>query len=114
MSTWDIAQIFLILGVMMGILYGTLYLVKKYMYSFDNKGSSESRIQVLSTQTILPKKFVSVIKYNNSVYLLGVSDQSVNLIDKLNSEEDLNDNSDNIESVKPNFLQLLKKNMGIK
>ena len=99
---------------MMGVMYGMLYFVKKYMYSFDKKGSSDSRIQVLSTQTILPKKFVSVIKYNDSVYLLGVSDQSVNLIDKLSSNHLDEENEENSNLEKPNFLQLLKNNMGIK
>lgn len=114
MSTWDVAQIFLILVIMMGIMYVLLYLVKKYLYSFEKKGGSDSKIQVLSTQTILPKKYVSVIRFNDSVYLLGVSDQSVNLIDKIDSSY-LEDSTQNeAEKVKPNFLKLLKSNMGIK
>ncbi len=114
MKTWDIIQIFLILGVMMGVMYALLYLVKKYFYSFEKKGGANSKIQVLSTQVILPKKYVSVIKFNEVVYLLGVSDQSVNLIDKVGSslEEEISDEIKGLE--KPNFLQLLKKNMGIK
>jgi flagellar biogenesis protein FliO len=113
-NTWDIVQIFLILGLMMGMMYGMLFFAKKYMYSHNSKNNTDSKIQVLSTQTILPKRFVSVIKYNNSVYLLGVSDQSVNLIDKLNSDELEADRTQEILLDKPNFLQLLKNNMGIK
>ena len=114
MKTWDIIQIFLILGVMMGIMYALLDLVKKYFYSFDKKGSPESKVSVLSTQSILPKKFISVVKFNDTVYLLGVSDQSVNLIDKLDSN--CLGESEYVESSteKPNFLKLLKNNMGIK
>ena len=70
----------------MGMMYVLLYLVKKYLYSFDKKGTSNSKIKVISTQTILPKKFVSLIKLNNTVYLLGISDQSVNLIDKIDEQ----------------------------
>lgn len=114
MSSWDVIQIFLILAVMTGIMYGLLYLVKKYLYSYDTKGKSDSRIQVISTQTILPKKFVSVIKFNDSVYLLGVSEQSVNLIDKIDSETVLTTDKYSDSSEKKNFLQLLKSNMGIK
>lgn len=114
MSTWDIIQIFLILAVMTGIMYGLLYLVKKYLYSYDGKGKSDSKIQVISTQTILPKKFVSVIKFNDSVYLLGVSEQSVNLIDKIDAETALNTDVNSEATEKKNFLQLLKSNMGIK
>ena len=95
-------------------MYGLLYLVKKYLYSYEKKGNSDSRVQVLSTQAILPKKFVSVVKFNESVYLLGVSDQSVNLIDKLDSEIMENHSDDDLKPEKHNFLQLLKSNMGIK
>ena len=114
MSAWDIIQIFLILAIMMGVMYAILYFVKKYMYSFDNQNKSTSKVSIISTQTILPKKYVSVIEFNNFTYLIGVSDQSVNLIDKFNSETIANKDfeSDNIE--KTNFLKLLKSNMGIK
>ncbi|MDX1700486.1 MAG: flagellar biosynthetic protein FliO [Melioribacteraceae bacterium] len=114
MSAWDIVQIFLILAVMMGIMYAILYFVKKYMYSFDNKNKSNSKISIISTQTILPKKYVSVIEFNNFTYLIGVSDQSVNLIDKFNSENIVNQVSETENSDRTNFLKLLKSNMGIK
>lgn len=113
MGTWEVLKIFLILFAMMGIMYAILYVVKKYFYSYERKGNSSTTIQVLSTQAILPKKFVSVIRFNNSVYLLGVSEQSLNLIDKIeeyNIEKPLN----NMPNEKPNFLNLLKKNMGFK
>jgi len=113
-NTWDIVQIFLILAVMMGIMYALLYLVKKYLYSFEKKGGSDSRVKVISTQAILPKKFVSVIEFNDTVYLLGVSDQSVNLIDKLDSAYLENSKEEENIVKKPNFLKLLKSNMGIK
>ncbi|MCP5063254.1 MAG: flagellar biosynthetic protein FliO [Ignavibacteriae bacterium] len=113
MSTWDVVKIFLILGAMMGIMYALLYMVKKYFYSFEKKGEESTNVQVLSTQVILPKKFVSVIRFNNATYLLGVSEQSVNLIDKI----DFLNETENIEITneeRPNFLSLLKKNMGFK
>ena len=113
MSTWDILQIFLILGLMTGILYGLLYFVKKYFYSFDKRGDSNTKINVISTQAILPKKYVSVIQFNNITYVLGVSEQSVNLIDKID-DCGINSSNENSEPTqKPNFLTLLKKNMGI-
>ena len=114
MSTWDILQIFLILAVMSAIMYGLLYLVKKYIYSYEKAGDKDSKISIVSTQAIMPKKFVSVIRFNNNVYLLGVSDQSVNLIDKLNSDELEVNQEEPSPSTKKNFLKLLKSNMGIK
>ncbi|PID62469.1 MAG: hypothetical protein CR986_01495 [Ignavibacteriae bacterium] len=112
MSTWDILQIFLILALMMGMLYGLLFLIKKYLYSYQSKGDSGSKIEIISTQVLMPKKYVSVIKFNSSFYLLGVSDNSVNLIDKLDNECLENPLEENIER-KQSFLSLLKSNMGI-
>jgi len=113
-KTWDIVQIFIILAVMSGIMYGLLFLVKKYLYTFDKKGTNSSRIKIISTQTILPKKFVSVIQFNNNVYLLGVSEQSINLIDKIDENIFVQETTNNSEKPKLNFLNLLKANMGIK
>jgi flagellar biogenesis protein FliO len=113
-STWDIIQIFLILGAMAGIMYGMLFLVKKYLYSFEKKGGADSRVQVLSTQAILPKKYISIIKFNDVVYMLGVADQSVSLIDKVDSSYLEKNEKTETGKEKQNFLKLLKSNMGIK
>ena len=99
---------------MMGVMYALLYVVKKYLYSFEKKGTSDTKINVISTQAILPKRFVSVIEFNNSVYLLGVSDQSINVIDKYDADFLNETKEENNTDDKPNFLKLLKKNMGIK
>ena len=114
MSTWDIIQIFLILGAMAGIMYGMLFLVKKYLYSFEKKGGADSRVQVLSTQAILPKKYISIIKFNDVVYMLGIADQSVSLIDKVDSSYLEKTEKTETGEEKQNFLKLLKSNMGIK
>ena len=74
----------------------------------------ETKINIISTQAILPKKYVSVIEFNNSVYLLGVSEQSVNLIDKYEESFLSEIKGKNELNEKPNFLKLLKNNMGIK
>ncbi len=98
---------------MLGIMYAFLYFVKKYFYSYDKKNGSSGNIQVISTQAILPKKFVSVIRFNNAVYLLGVSEQSLNLIDKI-EEYNIDKPLEKPINEKPSFLELLKKNMGFK
>lgn len=115
MNTWDILKIFLILGAMVGIMYATLYFVKKYFYTFNNKETNSKRVNILSTQTILPKKYVSVIKFNNTIYLLGVAEQSINLLDKYEETDEIEeDNTSESPEKRQNFLQLLKQNMGIK
>lgn len=114
MNYWDIVKVFVILLIMLGVMYLLLYLVKKYLYSFDKKSSNKLKIKVLSTQTILPKKYVSVIEFHNQLYLIGVSDQSINLLDKLNQFVNDPNPDQEVNTGSPNFLKLLKKNMGLR
>ena len=112
MSAFDIAKIFLILGAMLGVMYLLLYLVKKYLYSAESKGKGTLNVEVISTSVILPKKYVSLVRVKDKIYMLGIADGSVNLIDKLDYETiALNEES---SDEKPNFYKLLKSNMGLK
>ena len=114
MGFGDIAQIFFILFVLLGVMYGMLYLVKKFLFTYDKRASKLINISVLSTQALMPKKFISVVKIRDKVYILGVSDNSISLLDK---QEDFTKELDDEEfnnTEKKNFLDLLKGNMGIK
>jgi len=113
MNYWDIAKVFLILFVMLGVMYLLLYVVKKYLYTVDSKNPNSFKINILSTQTILPKKFVSIIKIHGRIYVLGLSENSISVIDRLDDTIEENPYlTDNTEE-KLSFLQLLKKNMGL-
>ena len=114
MGFGDILQIFFVLFVLLGIMYAMLFLVKKYLFTFDKKASRLVNISVLSTQVLMPKKYISVVKIREKVYVLGVSDNSITLLDK---QEDFTKDLQNEEfnpSEKKNFLDILKQNMGRK
>lgn len=114
MGFGDILQIFFVLFVLLGIMYAMLYLVKKYLFTFDKRASKLVNISVLSTQVLMPKKYISVVKIREKVYVLGVSDNSITLLDK---QEDFTKDLQNEEinpSEKKNFLDILKQNMGRK
>lgn len=114
MGFGDIAQIFFILFVLLGVMYVMLWLVKKYLFTFDRKASKLINISVLSTQVLMPKKYISVVKIRDKVYVLGVSDNSINLLDKQDDfTQDIEDD-ELAQTNKKNFLDLLKGNMGIK
>lgn len=114
MGFGDIAQIFFILFVLLGVMYVMLYLVKKYLFTFDKRASKLVNISVLSTQVLMPKKYISVVKIRDKVYILGVSDNSITLIDKQEDfTKELEDEEINTTG-KKNFLDILKGNMGLK
>ncbi len=109
---WNILYIIFVLAVLTGVMYSLLYLMKKYMYKYENNNNKGINIKVLGLHAILPKKYVAVVQIQDKVYLLGVSENSINVIDEL---EYVNNESE-IEKNKPNtkFIEALKHNMGIK
>lgn len=111
--TGEILKLFFILGVLLGIMYIMLRLVRKYLYSFDKTTAGKMKISVLSTQGIAPKKAVSVIRIKQKIYVLGVSDESITLIDKLESDEPEEEPASQLPEGK-NFLSILKSNLGLK
>lgn len=111
MNYWDIVNIFFVLIILLGVMYVLLYLMKKFLYPSSSKGNNGFNINVLSTQIIMPKKFLSIVKVKDKIYLLGISEQSINLIDEL-------DNDGSFEEVKStqltntNFFDVFKKSLG--
>ncbi len=112
MNLWDFVKIFLVLILLAGLLYSMLFLLKKYIYASEGKNPKLLNIKILSTQLLMPKKFVSVVKILDKVYILGVSDQSISLIDKLNKDEVQMENLESVSSV--NFFDYLKKGLNRK
>jgi flagellar protein FliO/FliZ len=61
----------------------------------------------------MPKKFISIVKVDNKLLVLGVSDNSITLLKELESLEK-NDKVQVNDDNKTNFLEILKKNLGIR
>jgi flagellar protein FliO/FliZ len=98
------------------MIYGTLYVLKKYIYVTDKKGSKLIKIKVLSTQMILPKKFIQVVQVHDKILVLGVSEHSISLLKEFEDFSDVltNDVENNKLEFKDNFLEILKKNLGMR
>jgi flagellar protein FliO/FliZ len=114
MSFWDIINVIIPLAVMFGLLYGALWLVKRYTMPFSGKQRQSVKINVLSTQAIMPKKYLSVVKIQDKILLLGVSDHSVNLIKELDGIEFDAEKEGENPLIKNNFTDILKKNLGLR
>lgn len=115
MDFWSIFKVFLLLIFILGMMYGLLYVVKKYVFTFDKNKSKLIKIKVLSTQMILPKKFIQVVQVHDKILVLGVSDHSINLLQEFNGFiSDLKEEEDLPVEFKDNFLEILKKNLGMK
>ena len=80
MSVLDVIKMLLPLFIILLILLGALYLVKKTRFLPSPNGRVNLDIKVLTAKAILPKKYVAVVKVDEKILILGVSDASINLL----------------------------------
>ncbi len=113
MSFLDIVKALLPLVVIVGLLYGVLLFIKKYGVSFKGNKAGSVSINVLSSQMIMPKRFISVVRVEDKILVLGVSENSITLLKELEYEDDLENPYTPVES-KNGFVDLLKKNLGLR
>jgi len=112
MSIWDVVTAILPLILVLGLLYAALLFVRKSGFQLGKNQKRLSQIKVITTQAIMHKKFISVVKVQDSYLVLGISDNSINLLKELDSIEEL-DNSE-IDENQKSFSEVFKENMGIK
>lgn len=113
MTFLDILKALIPLLLIVGLLYGVLFLIKKYGISFKGKKNGSVNINVLSSQMIMPKKYISVVKVEEKLLVLGVSENSITLLKELDKPTEVN-KPYAVKEEKNNFLDLLKKNLGLK
>ena len=111
MSTLDILQAFIPLILIVALLYAALFFIKKKGFRIKPVSSSKHGIEVISTQPIMPKKYLSLIRVKDKVLIVGLSENSMSLLKEIEYDEDFRED----ESVPGNsFSELLKKNLGMK
>lgn len=108
------------------LLAGALFFVKKYAFKFRKKTGSGIHIKTIATQMIAPKKYISVVSVQNKLLVVGVSENSISLLKELDNEEETETFVSTVKNeiarkpvkttpVNPeqDFASILKKNLGI-
>ncbi len=113
---WELLKIIFLLLLVLGMMYGTFYLVRRYLFVYDKDSARYNiKIRVLSSQMILPKKFIQIVQVHDKILVLGVADNSINLLYEFEgSAENFKMTELDKQEFKENFLDILKKNLGIK
>lgn len=106
MSFFEILKLVFPLFLIVAMLYGVLLFVKKYQFKGSKLNSDNFRI--VTTLMLMPKKYLSVVKVNDKVLILGLSEQNITLLKEMNAEE-LILNDDSLLQNNPNFLEVFKK-----
>jgi flagellar protein FliO/FliZ len=85
MGLFDIIKLIFPLLLIIGLLFGLLLLVKKIQ--FKGVRIIQSNIKVVHTLMLMPKKYMSFVKINDKIIVLGVSDHNITLLKELNADE---------------------------
>jgi flagellar protein FliO/FliZ len=114
MTFWDILKIFFVLILLSGLFYFLLMILKKYVYLGNANTSKCTNVKVLANHLLMPKKFVSMVKIFDKIYLLGITDSGITLLDKIDdSSSELENKS--LEGIKTkNIWDQLKRNISIR
>lgn len=114
MTFFDIVKIFFPLLLIVGLLYTVLRFVKRTGFSVGSKTSKKYHFNIVNTQMIMPKKYISIIKVKDKLLVLGVSEQSINLLKEM--DDDFEYEEPTLKNYQPdnNFLTILKRNLGIR
>lgn len=92
-------NIFAALCLVLGIMLLFMLLIKKYggqnfLRKFVNKEDASCSLKIISKVSLGYKKFLYIIKLNDSFMLLGVTDNNINLITKFKDKSSFADNLD--------------------
>lgn len=84
-----------ILLLLLAVLYGMLWFVKKIGMNkgFRGKKGSQVTLDVEERFHIAPKKQLVVVRFLNKRLLLGVTDHQINLLSETEAEDDSSDSS---------------------
>lgn len=109
MSALEILKLLFPLFLIVALLYGVLLLVKKYQ--FKGTRINQENLKVLSTIMLMPKKYLSVVKVNDKILILGLSEQNITLLQELKSEDFILNREDEFGN-NQNFFEIFRKMIG--
>ena len=82
---WDFFRTLLVLALVIGAVYGVLYLLKKVHPKLIQ--ADDRKIKVEGTKVIAPGRMVHIIEVEGRRFLVGSSDHSVQLLAELDKKE---------------------------
>jgi flagellar biogenesis protein FliO len=83
---WAALKMLLSLGVVLGLLFVLLRVLKQTPWARKDLGADVS-IRVLTTQLIAPRKYISLVEIGGEVLALGVSEAQINYLTKIEHPE---------------------------
>jgi len=80
-------KMFSSLALVLGVMFLVFYIFKKFVLKNGLMGGNTQTIKVLGTGVIGPKKSVSLVEVAGEVLVLGISNDNISLLSKIEDEE---------------------------
>lgn len=111
-----IIRLFLSLVLIIGLIYLSLFLLKKSSLSLK-KNRAGDLIQILERCYISPKKGIFIVKVGTKLLALGVTETQINLLSELDSspesKSDLKDKAVSEKEMTGTLLQKIKSKLNL-
>ena len=85
-STWDFLRMILILGIVIGLIYGLFFILKK---TTSKRVVENDLIRVLGSRSLSNSKSLHLVEVGNSVFLVGSADGGISIISEIKDSESL-------------------------
>lgn len=113
---WVLAKAILSLLLIIGLIFLSVYLLRKYVYRGYQSGSASEGMRILSQIQIQPKKFVALMQVYNRVLVVGITDAAMHTLTEFNDEESVRTILSQVEHApdkwtQHKFLEMFKKNL---
>jgi flagellar biogenesis protein FliO len=85
-GTWDFVRMLLVLAVVVGLIYGVFWLLKR---GGRMKTPENEMIRVLGSRSLTGNRALHLVEVGRSVYLVGSAENGVNLVAEVKDQETL-------------------------
>lgn len=109
MGVGDIFQMIFPLFAIVILLGGAWYFINKKKVISNLSKFNTLPIDVVSVKSIMPKKYIAVVKVEDKLLVLGISDNAVNLLQEKDFDESYL-RKEEIPNFKSKFQEILKSN----
>lgn len=84
---WLFVKMLLSLGAVLALMFGIMYLLKRYAMPGNQAPGQQIAIDVLGRKALQPKKSVVVLKVADRIVVVGVSEQGMQTLTEFSAEE---------------------------
>ena len=86
---WILVKTLLSLGAVIALMFGVVYLLRKYVYQGSQSSTSLVAIDVLGQRALAPKRSVIILKVLQTVLVVGISDNGMQTLATIDDERTL-------------------------